>query len=891
MRANSSIIHSSSHSHLPKNKLGVRYLKTLKKVRSISLALLLVCSSAPAAFAADTETGKSTENLQWQSVTFGQSTDLNFSSNVLPEKVGTNYADPEVPGTIEGKITLESRGGKLAPGHDGLTFYYTELDPKVNNFVLEADMIIDHFGPETGANPNGQESAGIMVRDTIGAPRQDPMILGYEEVPAASNIFGVGMMRHGVSPIYRTGVIYPWGNLGSQLKASGFTSDSKYQLPIGTPVKVKLERTDREFIMSATFTHLAEEKTFEQRVEGADFVQVMNKDRMYVGFYASRNAKMTIENANLTLSEANTVSTPPVVPSPVNPSMNIVSAQESGSADYDLKILANYKGTVSVEKEGERVVNNESVKKDEVFALNTALDQENTAFKVIYTPTEGPSTSPITKNISVTKKIYNSGEGLFVSPEGSSTAQGSIEDPVDLETAIKYVLPGETIFMREGTYAPNSVINIKKEYSGTKENMKTLAAYNGEKVVIDGQGKLGNVLQLNGDYWRIAGIQITKAASTGMRISGDHNIVEQMLFNYNGDTGLHLSGSGSNPDLWPKYNLILNSESHDNRDTSNINADGFAAKLGVGVGNVFRGNIAHHNIDDGWDLYNRTNEGANMPITLEGNIAYSNGKLSDGYNEEGTSGSGFKVGGEGLPVAHILRNNIAFDNNMDGFTDNFNPGKMIVENNTSFDNKRFNYVFRINPYFTAEEQGTFKNNLSIRTTEGTIEDFVSGNKDETNFFFDGTKTINSKGTAISAEDFVSLDIPAKFERDAEGNILHGNFLRITPQSVLNTAGTDNSHVGALTANPVSLKLESPEFLKEGETYQLVVTGVYFDGSEKTLASGVKYSSSDDSIVSVNNAGQIEAGEKGKAIVSISYNGLETTLDIHVQKMPPGLKKK
>jgi hypothetical protein len=96
-------------------------------------------------------------------------------------------------------------------------------------------------------------------------------------------------------------------------------------------------RTGTEFIMSATFTHLAEEKTFEQRIKGADFVQVMDKDHMYIGFYASRNAKMTIENANLTLSEANTVS--PAEPSPVSPSMNIVSAQESSSSISSMCIL------------------------------------------------------------------------------------------------------------------------------------------------------------------------------------------------------------------------------------------------------------------------------------------------------------------------------------------------------------------------------------------------------------------------------------------------------------------------------------------------------------------------------------------------------------------------
>ncbi|OLS40932.1 right-handed parallel beta-helix repeat-containing protein [Bacillus sp. MRMR6] len=871
-------------------------MKTFSKILSVSLAaLLMVSASAPMAFTAETAESKEitdATSLTWQGNTFGQSTDLNFSANVLPEKVGTNYAVPENPGTIDGKITLESRGGKLAPGHDGLTFYYTKLDPNTDNFVLEADMTIDHFGPETGANANGQESAGIMVRDAIGGARQDPMILGYEEVPAASNIFGVGMMRHGVSPIYRTGVLYPWGNLGSQLKASAFISksNSDYKLLTGKPVKVKLERTNTEFIMSATFTLDNEEKTFEQRVQGADFVQVIDPDNMYVGFYAARNAKMTIENAKLTISEADTVPYKPEPPAQANPSMNIVSAEEVGSENYDLKVLANYNGTVSVKKDGEEVVNTAAVQENEVYSFNTQLVNEAANFRVTYTPTEGPSTTPITKNITVTKKIYNSGKGLFVSQEGSSTAKGTLEDPLDLETAIKYVLPGETIFMRGGTYTPSAVVNIKKEYSGTKDNLKTLAAYNGEKVVIDGQGKLSNILQLNADYWQIAGIQITKSASTGMRVSGDHNIIEQMVFNYNGDTGLHISGSGSNPDLWPKYNLILNCESHDNRDTSDINADGFAAKLGVGVGNVFRGNIAHHNIDDGWDLYNRTNEGANMPVTLEGNISYSNGKLSNGYNEEGTSGSGFKVGGEGLPVAHILRSNIAFDNNMDGFTDNFNPGKMIVENNTSFDNKRFNYVFRINPYFSAEEQGTFRNNLSFRTKSGAVEDFVSGNRDHTNFFFNGTQTSNSKGTVISAKDFVSIEVPEKFARDEEGNILYGNFLRITPESVLNTAGTENGIVGAIAANPVSISIEGPGSLREGETAQVVIKGTYFDGSEKVLSSGLVFTSEDDSIVSIEK-NIVQAVKKGKSKVSVVYNGMQAALDIHVKQMPAGLAKK
>jgi hypothetical protein len=603
---------------------------------------------------------------------------LNFASNVLAEKVGTNYANPEVPGTIEGSIILESRGGKLAPGHDGLTFYYTTLDPNVHNFVLEADMIIEQFGPETGAAPNSQDSAGIMVRDVNGSPRQDPMILGFEEVPAASNIFGVGMMRHGISPIYRTGVIFPWGNVGSQLRASAFSGG--IGLVLDTPVRVRLERTDTHFIMSATFIdpETNQLRTVEQSVQGADMVQVIDPDQMHVGFYAARNAKMIIQNASITLSEANTQPTPIVEPAPPTPTLSIVSAPQSGAVEYSLKFVANYDGNVSVSQNGTEVLSNEALSANEVFRFHTLLEQDFTNFSVTYIPTEGPSTAPISREIMVEKKIFNSGEGLFVAPDGKGDAAGTIDDPLDLETAIRYVLPGETILMRGGTYTPSATIMIQKQYSGEEGKLKRIVPYNGEKVVLDGRNSVNTILQLDADYWHLYGLQITRAAGTGMRLSGDHNIIEMMVFNYNGNTGFHISGGGTDPDRWPKYNLILNCESHDNRDSANIDADGFAAKLGVGVGNVFRGNIAHHNIDDGWDLYNRTNEGPNMPIVLDGNIAYSNGKLSNGYNQDGNTGVGFKLGGEGLPVAHIVKNNIAFDNNMDGFSDNFNPGGLII---------------------------------------------------------------------------------------------------------------------------------------------------------------------------------------------------------------------
>lgn len=150
----------------------------------IPLALMM-CS----AFTVD-----AAEQPVWRAIAFGQSTDLNFSSNVLPEKVGVN--DVTIDGNILTEqetadltkpIVIESRGGKIANSHDGLTFFYTAL-PTSENFTLQATIKVEQFGPENGAKPAAQEGAGLLVRDVIGIPRQRPLKEGYEEFPAASNM-------------------------------------------------------------------------------------------------------------------------------------------------------------------------------------------------------------------------------------------------------------------------------------------------------------------------------------------------------------------------------------------------------------------------------------------------------------------------------------------------------------------------------------------------------------------------------------------------------------------------------------------------------------------------------------------------------------------------------
>ena len=190
---------------------------------------------------------------------------------------------------------------------------------------------------------------------------------------------------------------------------------------------------------------------------------------------------------------------------------------------------------------------------------------------------------------------------------------------------------------------------------------------------------------------------------------------------FNRDTGLQLSriASDTPQGQWPANNLILSAESHDNADSDGEDADGFAAKLTVGTGNVFRYAVSHNNIDDGWDLYTKTDTGPIGPVTIEDSLSYSNGTLTNGGQAGNGDRNGYKLGGEDIAVNHVVRRSIAYRNGKHGFTYNSNPGSMTISNNISIDNTERNFSF---------DAGTsvFRNNVSCRSGSGT-NDRIIGN--------------------------------------------------------------------------------------------------------------------------------------------------------------------
>ncbi|UOQ45457.1 bacterial Ig-like domain-containing protein [Halobacillus salinarum] len=699
------------------------------------------------------------QNYQWKTIEFGQSTD--------PE---TNYVEKLEDGSVH--IVAEPGAGKITGDHDGITFYYTEIDADQDNFTLSADIQVNEYAKSP--HHDGQESFGMMARDAIGTEGNSNVF--------ASNIAAVGGFSGGTQDpngtqfFIRSGVSSPDG-AGSNGIEKVMLNDEKPTTSNTYPAKnyhLTLSKTNSGF--SGQFNDGDQPMFFTP-----ELLQVQD-DKVYVGFYTARLADIEVSNMDFNVT-AEATDPPKVTPpeSPVEPEFDVVSRTKTSDSDYELLLKANADGVVKVKKGQEIIARDEPVKKGEIKSVPAQLDEnKDTNFSVTFLPDDTQNLTSYTKqvkNVTVAMKTFANGEAIHVSPSGQDSGDGTESSPLDLDTAVEFVQPGQKIIVKDGTYVRNGKLEIAKYNDGKKDAMKSLVAEKGARPVIDFDKQTEGVI-LSGDYWHVKGIDFARTAGNtkGFVVGGSHNIVEQSRFYENGDTGLQISRTDNSESIedWPSDNFILNSESFDNRDPSDNNGDGFAAKLTAGTGNVFRGCISHNNIDDGWDLYTKAGSGAIGPVLIEDSIAYENGKLTDGTVGDGDK-NGFKLGGEGINVHHVIRNSIAFNNGAVGITSNSNPG-IIAENNKSYNNAGGNLDF--STYSNIEEDFKIDGFVSYQKDYDAKDIYPDELASNENFFFNGQVSRNKSGRTLTENDFVSLDPNLPFEREEQGEILTGDFLKV-----------------------------------------------------------------------------------------------------------------
>ena len=214
----------------------------------------------------------------------------------------------------------------------------------------------------------------------------------------------------------------------------------------------------------------------------------------------------------------------------------------------------------------------------------------------------------------------------------------------EILSAINSAKAGDVIIVKDGTYKFTDTIVINNAMNGKNGAYIVVKAADGASVKFDFSAQTldgsNRGVVVDGDYWYFEGINFYGAGDNGVLLAGNNNIFEKCVFEANRDSGLQISRydtTAATKDLWPSNNLIINCTAFDNCDYpdqggTGENADGFAAKLTCGEGNVFDGCISYCNSDDGWDLFAKSATGPIGVITIRNCVSFGNGTLSNGVH-------------------------------------------------------------------------------------------------------------------------------------------------------------------------------------------------------------------------------------------------------------------
>ncbi len=129
----------------------------------------------------------------------------------------------------------------------------------------------------------------------------------------------------------------------------------------------------------------------------------------------------------------------------------------------------------------------------------------------------------------------------FVSPLGDDNNTGSPTSPwKTLQHAVNHLQPGDKLLLREGTY--KECVSLKK--SGTNEKPITINTFQGEEVVMDGEGvswKYGLNFEFGVSFVTLSGLRIKNFEKCGVALWGGNQSVQMSeLEVLECGTGLHI---------------------------------------------------------------------------------------------------------------------------------------------------------------------------------------------------------------------------------------------------------------------------------------------------------------------------------------------------------------
>lgn len=757
----------------------------------------------------------------------------------------------------DGSVTVYSinGGGKLVPAStDGLSFYYTEI-PADKNFTLTAKVKVDEW-----TYSNGQEGFGLMAADAVGEKGNNSAFWNNSYMAFAGKVeyywdadkqivsdagtkismkLGIGSQEKkgvtaaniseltgdnapdAIKKYFSTGIRTlesSCGNsgsgtynlIGNALNAGGV--EGTVSAPL-TELTLTIQKNNTGYFVS--YTDAAGVVTT-NKYYGTDVLNQIDKDTVYAGLFASRNAEVTFTDVKVTMIDpADDAQAEEQAVTKVTPSFRIISAQNANQSAYDLVYYGNADGYLSIAKGTDTsavIVQSEKVAANTKKVYPVSLEKGKNDFIITFTPDAAykpdehsvlSSYDAVTFTHSVSYSTYrNANQPIYVAPNGTSSGDGTKSNPVDIYSAVKCVQPGQTIVLGGGTYSLSSTVTVQRGISGTKDNMIYMIAdpESTARPVFDFNKACAGMV-FAGDYWYCQGFDVTNSgnAQKGLQISGSYSVFDDIHAYHNGNTGIQVSrflGTDLWED-WPSNDLILNCTSYGNADAGYEDADGFAAKLTIADGIVFDGCIAYNNADDGWDLFAKPESGAIGKVVIQNCVAYGNGYLEDGTLAG--NGNGFKLGGSSISGKHTLINSVSFDNKAKGIDSNSCPDIQVyqctsVNNGSELVGKPGEYTGGNIAFYTNDAKNTdfyAEGILSFRTRLTAIGENIKllGTQDSSkvygsgNYYWDKDleKSVNKEGKSVAENWFKSMTFTG-IGRNADGTIDMKGYLVTTAEA-------------------------------------------------------------------------------------------------------------
>ncbi|MEX2393970.1 MAG: hypothetical protein WD826_05775 [Actinomycetota bacterium] len=219
-------------------------------------------------------------------------------------------------------------------------------------------------------------------------------------------------------------------------------------------------------------------------------------------------------------------------------------------------------------------------------------------------------------------------DSVVVAPHGRATNDGSWGKPLDLRTALRGegIEPGDVVLIRGGTYSGS----FQSLLEGTADYPIQVAAFPGDRVVIDGGTSRGTALEIKGAHTRFQGFEVRHSlpAQQEARIAGGAGLIP--------GNGIEIGAPGIE---------LVDFVVHDNATGVLLDGDAIDAKIVSGA--IYHNGYRGPGRRSGHGIEIRNKDGTKV---ISQTLVFSN------------FGDGINIGGFGGNDSVILDSVFAFDN-------------------------------------------------------------------------------------------------------------------------------------------------------------------------------------------------------------------------------------